>query len=135
MGFGRVDFDAKTIVPIGAGANLAGVGAELTGTGDGRLYGFAPATPVVVAELDKSGAAKSQTPLPNVEVPAAWAFSFWGGRFYLYTAPADLFGARTSNVAEFDPKTGKADPKFMENVGFRIVGAGVSTCAPVEPPR
>jgi hypothetical protein len=30
---------------------------------------------------------------------------------------------------------GSTDAAYMTNLGFTIVGAGVSTCAPVEPPK
>jgi hypothetical protein len=129
---GLGSIDGSTVVPIGTfvGAQ-AGLGAELTGTGDGRLFGFFTSTPVVVGELDKvSGQVLSPAPLPNVETPNAWAFSFWGGDFYLYTA---TFG--DSRVNRYRPSDGSVDDSYMTNIGFRIVGAGVSTCAPLEPPK
>lgn len=74
--------------------------------------------------------------LPAVETPAAWAFSFWGGDFYLYTAPDPLSDpSRTTNVTRYRPSDGSVDAQYMVNIGFRIVGAGVSTCAPLEPPK
>jgi hypothetical protein len=129
---GSVD-SSGAITPIGAfTGGLAGESAELTGTGDGRLFGFFTTTPVAVAQVDKtSGATSSPQPLPTVETPNDWAFSFWGGRFYLYTwAP----GQGSSNVNEYDPTTGAVDPSYMTDIGFDIVGAGVSTCAPTVPP-
>ena len=127
---GRID--SGSLVPIGSftGA-FANQSAELTGTGDGRLYGFFTSTPVNVAELGKSDASIiSDTPLGTVEVPNAWAFSFWGGDFYLYTAQAG-----NSRVNQYRPSTGTVDTTYMPDVGFRIVGAGVSTCAPLLPPQ
>jgi hypothetical protein len=125
--------DASGIVtPIGAftGA-LAGRSAELTGTGDGRLFGFFTTSPVEVAEVDETSAATAAPrALPAVETPMDWAFSFWGGRFYLYTWQT---GQGSSNVNEYDPTTGAVDPSYMTDVGFEIVGAGVSTCAPTSP--
>ncbi len=137
-GLGKVNFQANAMQVIGGfGGALNGQSAELTGTGDGRLYGFFTTTPVQVAQIDKStGAASMATPLSQVETPSFWAFSFWGGKFYLYTCPdMTLFPQRTSNVTEYDPTTGSVNPTYMTNVGFRIVGAGVSTCAPVTPPK
>ena len=108
--------------------------AELTGTGDGRLFGFFTTSPVQVAQLDKAtGAVLDATPIPGVETPQAWAFSFWGGDFYLYTAPSAL-GGRTTNVTRYRPSDGSIDTRYMTDIGFRIVGAGVSTCAPIAPP-
>ncbi len=115
---------------------LQGRNAELTGTGDGRLYGFFTTTPVQVAQIDKStGAITSTRMLPTVETPDDWAFSFWGGAFYLYTSPSQSsHPERTSNVTLYRPSDDTVDPAYMVNVGFRIVGAGVSTCAPIAPP-
>lgn len=136
-GLGRFDIARGAVVPIGAFSGaLRGQNAELTGTGDGRLFGFFTTTPVQVAQLDKqSGAVIQSTPLPGVEAPETWAFSFWGGDFYLYTAPPRLFDpTRTSNVTRYRPSDGSIDTRYMENIGFRVVGAGVSTCAPIAPP-
>lgn len=132
LGLGRVDVNAGTVVPIGpfTGA-LRGQSGELTGTGDGRLFGFFTTTPVRVTEIDKSsGAILNSAPLTQVPTPSAWAFSFWGGDFYLYTAPT----GRTSSVSRYRPSDGSVDTAYMTDVGFRIVGAGVSTCAPIAPP-
>lgn len=137
-GLGKLDTTNGQLTPIGTftGA-LAGENAELTGTGDGRLYGFFTTTPVQVVELNKTnGATITPVSLPQVETPAAWAFSFWGGDFYLYTAPDPLVDpTRTTNVTRYRPSDGSVDPNYMVNIGFRIVGAGVSTCAPLEPPK
>lgn len=129
-GLGRID--GTSLAPIGEfGGAFAGQTAELTGTGDGRLYGFFTSTPVEVGEIDKAGAqVVSSTPLPTVQVPTAWAFSFWGGDFYLYTATSG-----DSTVNRYRPLDGSVDTAYMTNIGFRIVGAGVSTCAPLQPPR
>ena len=142
-GLGRIDLTTNSLVTLGqfTGA-LNGQSAELTGTGDARLFGFFTTTPVEVAEIDKgdqggqSGTILNSKQLPKVETPSAWAFSFWGGDFYLYTAPdPTLNPGRTTNVSRYRPSDGTTDPAYMTNIGFTIVGAGVSTCAPVEPPK
>lgn len=137
-GLGRIDLMKNNVVPVGqfTGA-LNGQNAELTGTGDARLFGFFTTSPVEVAEINKqSGAIVTTKQLPKVETPAAWAFSFWGGDFYLYTAPDQLSDPnRTTNVSRYRPSDGSTDPAYMTNIGFTIVGAGVSTCAPIEPPK
>jgi hypothetical protein len=122
---------------------LAGQNAELTGTGDGRLFGFFTTIPTVqVAQIQTDstkgapGTIVSQTPMTGVLPPTDWAFSFWGGHFYLYTSlgiPAPI--GMGSNVADYDPVSGSIDTTYMQNIGFDIVGAGVSTCAPVTPPQ
>lgn len=137
-GLGKLDTASGSLTPVGSFTGpLASENAELTGNGDGRLFGFFTTTPVEVAEIDKTtGAILSSTKLPAVETPTAWAFSFWGGDFYLYTAPDPTFEpGRTTNVTRYRPSDGSVDPQYMVNIGFRIVGAGVSTCAPLEPPK
>jgi len=137
-GLGKIDMGTGTVSPVGKfTGSLAGQNAELTGTGDARLFGFFTTTPVQVAQIDKTnGAILNTKQLGQVETPAAWAFSFWGGDFFLYTAPDPLSNpARTTNVSRYRPSDGSVDTAYMTNIGFRIVGAGVSTCAPVEIPK
>ncbi len=131
-GLGLIDFGKSTVGPIGPfSGSLAGQNAELTGTGDGRLYGFFTTTPVEVAQITKSsGATPSPVPMTGVQTPTDWAFSFWGGHFYLYTSQGN-----GSTVTDYDPVSGAVDTSYMPNIGFDIVGAGVSTCAPVTPPQ
>lgn len=131
-GLGKINA-ANTLNPIGgfSPGTFAGASAELTGTGDGRLYGYFTTTPVQVGQIEKTTSAVSNGKvITGLATPTAWAFSFWGGSFYLYAAD---FG--NSNVTKYDPATGTINNAYMTNVGFRIVGAGVSTCAPLEPPK
>jgi hypothetical protein len=136
LGLGKVDLAAQMASKVGNfTGDLAGKNAELTGTGDARLFGFFTTTPVVVAEIDKATATiTSQKELADVSAPAAWAFSFWGGDFYLYTAPATA--TESSKVTRYRPSDGSVGTYIAAaDVGFRIVGAGVSTCAPIAPPK
>ncbi|MFT3768101.1 MAG: hypothetical protein QM820_21840 [Minicystis sp.] len=134
-GLGKIDVANNSLVPIGDfTGNLQGQSAELTGTGDAKLFGFFTTTPVHVAQIDKTtGAtpASGDNALNQVDTPLAWAFSFWGGDFYLYTSD----GFSNSNVTQFDPVTKAVNTSYMPNAGFIIVGAGVSTCAPLTPPK
>ena len=100
--------------------------AELTGTGDGRLYGFfQPGLTAEVGQIDKTtGALTSVSSLPGVSQGAGWAFGFWGGEFYLFTSPTG-FG---SDITRFDPNDGSVTT--IAHYSGTIVGAGVSTCAP-----
>jgi hypothetical protein len=131
IGLGLVDFGIGTVGPIGPFTGpLAGQNAELTGTGDGRLYGFFTSQPVEVAEITKTNGS-TQTPvvMTGLKPPNDWAFSFWGGDFYLYTSQGQGTG-NGSNVTDYNPTTGTVNTTFMTAIGFDIVGAGVSTCAP-----
>jgi hypothetical protein len=133
MGLGSVNLTAATLAPIGGfTGTLAKQDAELTGTGDGRLFGYFTTSPVNVAQIDKpTGATPNPVPMTGVSAPSDWAFSFWGGHFYLYTAPGHGNG---SDVIDYDPTSGATNLTYMTGIGFTIVGAGVSTCAPTVPP-
>lgn len=134
-GLVKVDFAQEKLVPV---ADLREqVDLELTGTGDGRLFGFLISNPLALAEMDKTSTALSgRVSLPTVLRPQApmFAFSFWGGDFYFYTADSELPN-RTTTVARYRPSDGSVDKAYMTSIGFHIVGAGVSTCAPTTFPK
>lgn len=106
---------------------------ELTGNGLGELWGFFPDThPMVVRRIDRNDA----TTVDQYDVSAitggvsrqasAWAFAYWGGRYYMfYQSLADS----STGIYRLTPDTAVVEP-VMLNIGFRVVGAGVSTCAP-----
>jgi hypothetical protein len=59
----------------------------------------------------------------------AWAFAYWGGDFYFFTS-SNAEPAGVSLISRYHP----GDPpvaKLLTTFGGTIVGAGVSTCAPV----
>jgi hypothetical protein len=67
-----------------------------------------------------------------VSTGGAFAFSFWGGDFWFYTATEST----PSKVTRLETSGYNSLTTAKDNVGnFRIVGAGVSTCAPTAPPR
>jgi hypothetical protein len=136
-GLGYLDLTKLTLTAIGSfTSGLDGQNCELTGTGDGRLFGFFTTTPPQVAEIDKGGGIGQVQALPTVSVGTDWAFSFWGGDFYLYTEsnPTGLPQDDQSSVTRYRPSDGSV-VVVKPRVGFRINGAGVSTCAPtVAPP-
>jgi len=105
---------------------------ELTGTGDAKLWGFFPDTsPPKVSQIDKtSGASGTTFPAPSlasVGTPKAWAFAFWGGDFWIFLE-RDIDSSTT--VYQVKQSTGSVTA-VKKNTGRTIVGAGVSTCAPV----
>jgi hypothetical protein len=140
-GLGVLDLATLTAKRVGPyGGALAGHNAELTGTGDGKLYGFFTTIPAQVAEIGKaSGATSSAVPLGSLNAGTDWAFSFWGGDFYLYTgeavqgAPDDDDAGGGSTVTRYRPSDGTLTV-LSPGIGFLITGAGVSTCAPTVPP-
>ncbi len=129
FGIGKLDTTALKLTPIGFYGAIS-TSAELTGTAAARLYGFFTTDPPIVAELDpKTSKVLSQAPQPSVDIGSAWAFAFWGGDFYLFSCPA--LGTRIDRYRPSDGTTVNLAP----DIGFRVVGAGVSTCAPLEPPK
>jgi hypothetical protein len=112
-------------------STLAGA-PELTGSGSGRLWAFFPnvSTPYV-AELNKAdGSVLEKFDAAELGgTPHAWAFAFWGGDFYVFleraTDPA-------TQIWRMNARSGQL--KLLKaNTRRRIVGAGVSTCAPASP--
>jgi hypothetical protein len=134
-GLGKIDLETLKVTMIGNYSGLlAGETAELTGTGDGRLYGFFTTSPnATFAEIDKETAKTSRDRLlAGVNTGLAWAFSFWGGDFWFYTSD----GVHGSRVTQLKASGNGALEVVKTDVGgFRIVGAGVSTCAPTTPPK
>ena len=118
--------------------DLAGTSSELTGTGDGKLYGFFVTSPAQVAEISKAtGDVISAKELAGVYAGSAWAFSFYGGDFYIYTSNDGSGLPRAgggSDVTRYRPSDGSIEV-VKSKIGFKIVGAGVSTCAPTTGPR
>lgn len=130
-GIAKIDLATLKVIPIGNYDKISGA-AEMTGTGDARLFGFFSSASVTVAEIDKSnGHILSMAPQPTVNIGAGWAFAFWGGDFYLFTDPS---GFGSSQVDRYRPSDGTT-VTVKTDVGFTIVGAGVSTCAPITPPN
>jgi hypothetical protein len=106
--------------------------AELTGTGDGRLFGFYykdNREETFIGQIDKQTATiVAETPLPGVHLEAGWAFAFWGGDFYTFSGDSDQ--DPTAHVRRVRPSDGTiVDVAALDQ---KIVGAGVSTCSPVE---
>jgi hypothetical protein len=108
--------------------------AELTGTGDGKLYGFgvdttAPFT-LRVDQIDKANAAildETFLSLPGGNSGLdAWAFAYWGGDFYFFTAT----GGEPTQISRYHPGDAPVLVPVMMTPGLLIDGAGVSTCAP-----
>ncbi len=139
-GLGRLDtHDAIQFVGPYTG-DLAGKTCELTGTGDGTLWGFFVTAPAQIAEISKgTGGIIMQKELTGVYAGNAWAFSFYGGDFYIYTASLGNNGGPPqaspgSDVTRYRPSDGSITV-VKSKVGFTIVGAGVSTCAPTSLPH
>ncbi len=107
--------------------------AELTGTGDGRLFAWAPDRPPATSgshlyQIDKStGRVLGRNALRAGEPRDAFAFAFWGGDFYIFTSPQ---GPSTVTKVSLGGVGGGGSESTIATLPSTIVGAGVSTCAP-----
>jgi hypothetical protein len=130
MGLAKIDTAQLTLTPIGMYDKL-NARAEMTGTGDARLFGAFEGTPYIVAQIEKTDAKilseAPQNPIMYAPDTSNFAFAFWGGDFWLFVGPGT-----STDVFHYQPSTGMTT-KVM-TVQFEIVGAGVSTCAPIKPP-
>ncbi len=98
---------------------------ELTGTGDGKLYAFCvESVGSKLALVDQKTAKVIGSDDLKVGGQVAFAFAFWGGDFWMFT------GSNGSTLTKYDPIT-KVESTVM-TITDTIVGAGVSTCAPVK---
>jgi hypothetical protein len=125
------NFHLNVIAPFAPPLGMA----ELTGTGNGSLYAFySPsnsniAAPTAIGQVDTNTADLiGQSDLSSLELGCGWAFAFWGGDFYVFTAPPQ--NNCQSIVSRFRPSDGSLNQVAM--APGEIVGAGVSTCAPVQ---
>ncbi len=101
---------------------------ELTGTRNGKLYGYLPGkSKSLVVRLDQGTAKALKTwTLPGLgHQVAAWAFAHWGGMFYLFISDS----SGSSRVIRLNPSTGKS-VTVIASFNYFIVGAGVSSKAP-----
>ena len=135
-GFGDfISIDPDTLVLSKLGKNNFN-GADATGTGDGRAFVFGGVNPAKLVEFDKDdGTILSTLPLGNLEIGGAFAFTFFAGDVYLHTDSDNDFSSEITRLDYDDSDmNGQKDlVKIVDAAPLRIVGSGVSTCAPVVP--
>lgn len=107
--------------------------SELTGNSAGELWAFLPLeSPAALAEINKSTGREEQrirmTNFPNLGDIDTFAFAAWGGEFWLFVR---TYGMGSSTDVYRVGTDGRLVTE-LEDVGFDVVGAGVSTCAPSE---
>ena len=117
-----VDTTTWEVTPIGPVENLP----DLSGNSLGELWGYlAWTTPPRVARFDTTNATELETiPLTGMSSSGSFAFADWGGDFYLF------FDEDTGSSNVYRLSDGVLET-YMTDVGFEIVGADSSTCAPV----
>lgn len=136
---GRVDKNTMQVTRAGSlPQNLDQYSPELTGTGDAELYAYYPGVqdiifgdvPSLVARVSKQSATHEMMwNLPSLNNSVSgWAFAHWGGEFYIFVSTG--IQPFNSQVIRFNRETGQATT-LLSNQPYRIVGAGVSTCAPI----
>ncbi len=137
----NTDADTWQISPIGLlPGRYAGLGGELAGTGDGRLFIFLLAPdggPTTLAQLavEDGGleidASVGRSLGLRVATGSSVALLFWRGSFWIFAAAGD----GPSTVWRFDPGLQAATNAGLARVGdasVRVIGAGASTCATAE---
>jgi hypothetical protein len=124
---GVLDTGTWTIQNVGRMASQS----ELTGNSDGELWAFLPLEqPAEIVQLDLDSAAVLTTlRLPGFPDPGdidTFAFATWGGAFYVFVREYGM--GSSTDVYEVDGSGVMS--RVLVDVGFDVVGAGVSTCAP-----
>jgi len=124
LGLGTIDTSTFTLDVIGQ-FQPTQFNCELTGTGAGRLFGYCPfGSGSYLIEIDPATAnVLSSHQLAAGSNTHSFAFAFWGGDFWIFT------GNGGSIVTEYDPVT--QNESNVATAPIEIVGAGVSTCAPL----
>ena len=126
---GKLNLQQWQVAPMGPLAIQPGW-PELTGTAMGELWGFFPqAQPMKIARIAKdSGQVDQVKSLDSLGLSPVknWAFAHWGGKMLVfYQGEKDA----STSVYAYDPADGSYG-LFHANLGYPVVGAGVSTCAP-----
>jgi hypothetical protein len=125
---GKLDLTTFKVTTVG---DLAVRMPELSGTLDGRLFAFYGTTSgsSAVDQVDPSSLAHVKTySFSNLPQGSGWAFGFWGGDFYLFTAPPSPPPGAVSVITRYRPSD--RSQTTLATLDEAIVGAGVSTCAP-----
>lgn len=128
LGLGKVDVGTLTL-SLAAKFPTISSSPELTGTGAAELYGYFPSNVSgqhLIARINKATAQFDVTwQLPQLPaVPNAWAFAHWGGRYYQFVT-----NGGKNQIRRYDPAT-QQNVVVQDNTSYKVVGAGVSTCAP-----
>ena len=129
LGLGTIDTNTLELDFISPFSETFGVAMELTSSDDGQLYGYMLDDSGTggghVLRIDKATAEiLEDTFLPVGDGASALAFAYWGGDFYIFTAPQ---GTGTT-VTRYRPSDGTVT--VVATLNERVVGAGVSTCSP-----
>jgi hypothetical protein len=121
-----ISFPALTVSPVGPVEGLP----ELSGLGDGTLWGFIPSfvaqsgnTSLIQIDPLTGKTLKTFTYPQLNSAGTSWAMKFWGGSFWIFLG---------STVYQVPRNTPDVITLAIANSGHNVVGAGVSTCAPLQ---
>jgi hypothetical protein len=141
-----IDTTNGSVLPVGQLNSDGASGMSLTGTGDARLFAAESptstsdaGTDIVFTERDPATAAVKST--KNVTIPPSYiviSMTFWGGDFWFFLRPAGaapwMVGryqttSQSFNIVVNDVAIAANEP------GLGITAVGISTCAPLVPPK
>ncbi len=108
--------------------------AMLTGTADGRLFGFVGDTEqasFVGIDIDDAQIIEPQV-LPDLNAVNGLGFAFWGGDVWFFTDSAEHDTSKVTRL-DHDQSDGGGTTVVVDETPVRFVGAGVSTCVPLTP--
>jgi hypothetical protein len=130
---GTLSFPSLTVSPV---ATIPIGWLELAGTGDGQLWGYAPSGSAaggpLLARIDRTtGGLLDSYAVPEIVTIGGFALKFFGGAFYIFVGP-DVWRIYRSTLVPGQTSHAVPATRVLTNPGRDIVGAGVSTCAPVQ---
>ncbi|RLB64232.1 MAG: hypothetical protein DRI90_05070 [Deltaproteobacteria bacterium] len=128
-GLARIATETFELTYIGPFSQNPGNVLELTPTGMGPLWGYffnEPGPGGTLVQINTETAAiEDAIPVTVGNNSSALAVAWWGGFFYIFTNNS----SGGTSVTRFDPETQATS--VVANTGLQVVGAGVSTCAPM----
>ncbi len=136
---GWIDTTTLAINRVAAVGPTAEYSAEYSGLGDATLWAFFPDTVAnaFVQQIDKvTGAGVGQRLSFDLAAAGrsvrAWAFAQWGGTFYVFVTTVNALTG-TGPIASVHAlnRSTMAHTVPLTNQQYVVVGAGVSTCAPI----
>jgi hypothetical protein len=136
---GWIDGTSYLVNRVAAVGPTAEYSAEFTGLGDATLWAFFPDTiaNAFVQQIDKvSGAGVGNRLMFDLAASGravqAWAFAQWGGTFYVFVTTVDALTGLNANAAVHAVNRSTGNHTIpLQNQQYVVVGAGVSTCAPI----
>ncbi len=128
---GRIDRETLLVSELG---EVDYARAELTGTGDGRLYAFVDDGEARLVRYDTADANELENiPLPGFATTSGFSFAFWGGDVWFFTEASPGAGYSRVTRLDLDGSDGGGLTSVVDAAPGYFIGAGVSTCAPLEP--